>query len=176
MVRYRFCTIGSPGFHKVYGVSVVSTFPNFNLLNLLNCFVLETFLQVFVSHCLSAINSMIFLPAVLSCHQRGVKECAIAHCWAVASGGWPKRGVWSKNSQGSPLWLRRGPKKFVKGGVLPFFARTTFRGGPRPLGPNGPGATVAGQSSKAANADSVVGVAQDGWKDVFIYCDLKTHG
>ena len=59
----------------------------------------------------------------------------------VASGGSPKRGVRSKNSQGSPLWLRRGPKQFIKGGVLPFFARTKFRGGPRPLGPNGSGAT-----------------------------------
>ena len=59
----------------------------------------------------------------------------------VAPEGSPKRGVRSKNIQGSPLWLRRGPKKFVKGGVLPFFARTKFRRGPRPPGPNGPGAT-----------------------------------
>ena len=60
---------------------------------------------------------------------------------ALAPGGSPKWGVRSKNSQGSPLWLRRGLKQFVKGGALPFFARTKFRGGPRPLGPNGPGAT-----------------------------------
>ena len=66
---------------------------------------------------------------------------------AVALGGSPKRGVRSKNSQGSPLWLSRGPKKFVKGGVLPFFPRTKFRGEPRPLGPNGPGATEASSSS-----------------------------
>ena len=61
----------------------------------------------------------------------------------MAPGDSPKREGPVEKSQGSPLWLRRGPRKFVKrgGGVLPFFARTKFRGGPSPLGLNGPGST-----------------------------------
>ena len=48
----------------------------------------------------------------------------------------PKRGVRSNNSQGSPLWLKRGPKKFVKGGSIAFFLRgPNLEGGQGPLVP-----------------------------------------
>ena len=50
-------------------------------------------------------------------------------------------GVRSKKSQGSPLWLRRGWEILSRGEYCLFFVRSKFRGGPRPLGPNGPGAT-----------------------------------
>ena len=60
---------------------------------------------------------------------------------SVAPGGSPKRGVRSKKSQGSPLWLRRGREILLRGEYCLFFVRFKFRGGPRPFGPNGPGAT-----------------------------------
>ena len=66
---------------------------------------------------------------VLGMYVRGTKNVLhdeIFHSkfiwgWSVAPGGSPKRGVRSKNSQGSPLGLRRGAKKMCQGGSIAFF-------------------------------------------------------
>ena len=50
-------------------------------------------------------------------------------------------GSRSKKRQWSPLWLRRGRETLSRGKYCPYSARSKFRGRPRPLGPNGPGAT-----------------------------------
>ena len=53
-----------------------------------------------------------------------------------------QRGGSGRNQSRVPSWAQEGGQQNLsRGEVLPFFARTKFRGGPRPLGPNGPGAT-----------------------------------
>ena len=54
----------------------------------------------------------------------------------------PKRGYGRKKVKGT-LFDSGGAEKFCSGGgnIAFFFVRSKFRGGPRPLGPNGPGAT-----------------------------------
>ena len=62
-------------------------------------------------------------------------QLTLSSTTTVAPGGSPKRGVRSKNSRESPLWLRRGPKKFFKGGALPFLRGPNLEGGQGPLVP-----------------------------------------
>ena len=59
------------------------------------------------------------------------------------SGAWrfAKKGGTVEKKSRVPSLTEEGSRNSVKGGVLPFFVRFKFRGGPRPLGPNGPGAT-----------------------------------